>query len=97
MRPIPPKLKEELNADPFMKLCCLCGVIKVQFHHAIEYKGSQLNERWAIVPACKECHDNRLEELQLKALNRATKEELARISKAESFEQRRLYLTGKYK
>jgi hypothetical protein len=96
MRSIPLKLRAELAADPFMKKCCLCGK-RPQWHHAIIISGRQLNEKWAIVPACEEHHRDSLEKLELIALNRATHEELQAISKAIDFFQRRSYLREKYK
>jgi hypothetical protein len=68
MRPIPKKLRKEMEEDPFMQKCCLAGKTNPQWHHAIIFKGRQLNERWAIVPASEDVHKNRLEELELVAL-----------------------------
>jgi hypothetical protein len=101
LNPIPLKLRKEIAEDPYMKKCCLCGNPKVQWNHAIIYKGRQLNEKWAIVPACEDHHDHKnreyIERLQLIALNRASIEQLQAISKAFDFIQRRDYLRGKYK
>lgn len=63
MRPIPPKLKRELAADPFMLRCIhsyLPGATpcsgRVEWEHAFTFAGRQLNERWAIVPVCTGHH-----------------------------------------
>jgi hypothetical protein len=99
MRPIPKKLRNEMNADPYYKVCCMnnrdCEG-RLEWHHTIIHSGRQLNEKWAIVPACKHHHDNDEEQLQLLALNRATIEELSVISKAIRWVERREYLRAKY-
>lgn len=51
MRPVSPKVKKLLLADPYMKQCRLCGSEQVQFHH-IGLLGYQQDEVWAIQPAC---------------------------------------------
>ena len=58
MRPIPIKLRAEMADDPFYTCCCLCGNYEeVQWHHVWIYGGRQINEKWAVVPACKKCHE----------------------------------------
>lgn len=60
MRPIPPKLREEIASDPFMRMCiyrdinapnhdCKGGIT---WEHAWIIAGRQVNEAWAIVPCC---------------------------------------------
>jgi hypothetical protein len=97
MRPIPKKLRDELNGDPYYSRCCLndedCSG-RIEWHHAINYR-TQLNERWAIVPTCYNHHyggKEYLERLELVALERATIEQLQAISKAVNYIQRRDYL-----
>lgn len=85
-----------MSEDPFMRACCLTDDPFPEWHHAIIFQGRQLNEKWAIVPACEYCHKNKLEELEMVALNRASDEELRRISKAVNYFQRRDYLNQKY-
>lgn len=58
MRPIPAHIKRQMLADPFYEQCCCCGAKPVQWHHALQYGGRQINRKWAIVPACKKCHDD---------------------------------------
>ena len=66
MRPIPPKLREEMAADPLYKSCIRRRLLKdhvcqtdplkpfqvVEWEHTIQYAGKQLNEKWAIIPIC---------------------------------------------
>lgn len=65
MRPIPPKLKGNLEEQPRMKACALaayqgeygiCSRGKVDWHHVWTYAGRQINEAWAIVGACQRHH-----------------------------------------
>jgi len=59
MRPIPSELREQLEADPFMKRCIytLPGAPnnacrgRIEWEHAFVYK-QQINEVWAIVGCC---------------------------------------------
>ena len=97
MRKIPIKLRNELANDEWYCRCCLCGDAPVEWHHAIKYRGCQVNERWAIVPACKDCHQRRLKELELVALERATDEDFAKYPNHEHWIQRRKYLQEKLK
>lgn len=94
MRPIPPRLRAEMADDPYYTKCCLANLGgcsgKIEWHHVIIWKGRQLNEKWAIVPACQYHH--RRAELRpekdlflLEALNRAKDEELTVISRAINY------------
>ena len=52
---IPQRLKEEMKADPYYQKCCLTGIkkkdgFKLDWHHAWEYSGRQIQEKWAIMP-----------------------------------------------
>ena len=70
MRPISPAVKKELLADPRMKSCALAPLQglyepchgRVQFHHVWIYAGRQIDEPWAIQPAC--VHHHKLVESQ---------------------------------
>ena len=84
---MPEKLRRQLGGDVFMKKCAFCGSNQVQFHHAIIYKGCQLQEWWAIVPACfrwdgQGCHQLVDKDKEMKlyfelvALERAPKEDI---------------------
>lgn len=75
--------------DPFYKRCCITHRMdcKIEWHHAIQYKRRQLNEKWAIVPLSEEVHkmaDNHdiKEKILHVALNRATDDDLKKYSKA---------------
>lgn len=55
MHPIPPKLRRELSADPFYKICARKGEAcagRITWEHALTYAGRQIQERWAIIPLC---------------------------------------------
>jgi len=98
MRPIPPKLRRELADDPFMKSCCICGDQKVEFDHVFVYSGSQINERWAIVPLCYLHHrGGKLDRprTQYISLQRATDEDLAKYPKRD-WRQLKKYLDAQY-
>ena len=108
MRPLSPETKKELLADPLIKVCCLkddtCkGVIT--FHHAIIYRGRQLDEAWSILSLCEWHHsvgkyqDNGIfnqEKAERIALNRASLKRLMELSKAINYHQRKVYLNRKY-
>lgn len=60
MRPIPKKLRERINKDPFYNSCIHSSREKsspcsgrITLEHAILYTGKQVNELWAIVPCCE--------------------------------------------
>lgn len=55
--PIPEKLRNELDADEFMHRCGLTGAPYPVWHHAFEYAGKRITERWAIFPLAPERHD----------------------------------------
>ncbi len=57
MNPILLPLRKKLNDDPWMKSCCLCHTKQsIEFNHALIYSGRQINEDYAIVPLCSDCH-----------------------------------------
>ena len=94
MRPIPEKLKKELNSDPFYKKCVRretmeCGG-KITFEHALIYAGKQINEKFAILPVCERHHGvNRYQDRgdldkryhEWVALNRMTPQDEAKYPK----------------
>ena len=112
MRPIPPKLRANMQADPFYKKCARRVLLDdhvcepnplnrqlIEWEHAITYKGKQLNEKWAIVPICYLAHRGGLLVKEINvwiALNRATDEELQRISRATDYIRERERLNAKY-
>lgn len=62
MKPIPQKLKQEMKSDPFYSMCCLreistCDTREgVQWHHHLQHEGSQVNEKFCILPLCPHHH-----------------------------------------
>jgi len=66
MRPIPPKMRQELASDPRMRQCSVwtpnarygpCEG-RIEWHHVWTYGGKQINEPWAIVGACHQHHED---------------------------------------
>ena len=56
MNNIPLKIRNQLAADPFMLKCFRhaegeCDG-RIEWEHAHQYRGRQVQEPWAIVPAC---------------------------------------------
>lgn len=85
--PIPPKLKKEMEEDPFYSVCCITGVKneKIDWHHNLQFAGKRVNEKFCILPLAKSVHDNITyykEECDWIMWNRASEEELTRYSKA---------------
>lgn len=100
MRPIPPKLREEMADDPFYKYCCMRDMDvgncegRTEWHHALIFAGRQINERFCILPLCSYHHKNvekpGIKELVTKLmLLRATDEELTKYSKAIDYKKLR--------
>lgn len=72
---------------------------EVEWEHVIIYASNQLQERWAIIPICWLVHRGGMLDKEINewiALNRATDEELLKISKAVHYPHRREYLNEKY-
>lgn len=108
MRKIPEKLKKEILADPYYKVCARknddCDG-RITWEHAIIYAGRQLNEKWAIIPLCTYHHSVDLHQdgpgLDKAinvwiALNRATDAELFAVSKVTPYHFLRETLNKKY-
>lgn len=101
MRPIPPKLRKDLEKDPYYKLCCITGARDVQWHHNLIFAGRQVNERWCILPLSEKIHDlarNKevKEILDWIMINRATEEQLKIYSKAVDYVIMKETLNKKY-
>lgn len=101
MRPIPTKLKSEMERDPFYRRCAVTGrtAEKIDWHHNLIFGGRQVNEKWAIIPLSKQVHDaiHRYKEIvDWIMLNRATDDELKRYSKAVDLISKRARLNKKY-
>ncbi len=56
MRPINLKLRRTMANNDWYGRCCRCGARPVQWHHANLLGNKQIDEEWAIVPACLSCH-----------------------------------------
>ena len=88
-KPIPEKLKQRMDADPYYHRCCVTGTPdyreKVDWHHHFETylhgNRGRLNEAWCILPLVWWVHA-KAEQPQVKMyldwimLNRATDEQL---------------------
>lgn len=112
MRPIPPKLREDLANRPEYKTCMRRHALKdhvceadpltgklIDWEHAIIFGGKQLNEAWAIVPICYLVHRGGKLNKEINvwlALNRATDDELRAISKAVDYIRERARLNAIY-
>jgi len=50
-------MREELAKLPKMRICHLCGsTTAIEWNHALIYQGRQINELYAIVALCRQCH-----------------------------------------
>lgn len=49
---IPPKIRKQINQDPYFRGCALCGKSPVQIHHHLIFGGKQQNEIWSLFPLC---------------------------------------------
>jgi len=59
MNSIPPKLRAELSADPFYRVCARHGPDcdgRVTWEHALMYAGKQIQAKFAIIPLCEFHH-----------------------------------------
>lgn len=104
-KPIPKKLREKMEANPFYHKCCITGtkrgIAKIEWHHNFKWKGERLNEEWCILPVREDVHkkaDTRevREVLDWIMMNRADEETLRKYSKAEDLIAKRDRLNKKY-
>lgn len=110
MRPIPPKIRAQIDEDLFYKNCAFkylgeCDG-RVTIDHTIIFAGRQIDDLFNLVPVCAKHHgvdfyqDAGTElpkEMRLwVALNRATDEELLKYSKAINYLHERTRLNDKY-
>lgn len=57
MHPIPASIRKKLANDLFMTRCAIKGCGRpAEWHHALQFQGRQVQEVFAIVPACPEHH-----------------------------------------
>ncbi len=92
MTPIPVKIREEMANDPFYKTCCLSHLGgcegRIEWHHCLIYGGRQVQQKFAILPACHKHHaevSKYNDQFIHVALNRATDSELQSITKAINY------------
>lgn len=105
-RPIPPKLRAEMDADPYYHRCAITGTrrgpyAKIEWHHAFTWKGQRVNEKWCIIPLLKRIHDKASTKIvkdyvDFLILNRADEATLLRYSKAEDLVAKRNRLNKRY-
>lgn len=92
-----------MAADPYYKKCCLAHygtcLGRIEWHHSLIYGGRQVQQKFAILPACHFHHASVAyfnDEFVRVALNRATDEELRGISKAIDYLKERERLNTIY-
>ena len=99
-------MREQIAADPYYQRCALsrwggCDG-RVQWHHVWIYAGRQINEIWAIEPACEHHHDVVNKDGTIKraferlSLARATAEDLAKYPR-KAWEEIKKYLYAEQK
>lgn len=108
MRTIPTKMREEMSNDPYYRVCSRLDLNcdgRITFEHAVIFAGRQLNEKWAILPLCEFHHavnkhqDGGMLNKEINmwiCLNRATEEELSKVSKAVNYKGMRDRLNKVY-
>lgn len=97
MRPIPKKMREEMNDDPFYSLCCVRDISTckgvIEWHHNLIHASRQVNEKFCILPMC-ELHHSQVHLPMVKGfadavmISRASDEQIDKYG----LEQRRKYL-----
>lgn len=111
MKAIPPRLRAELDCDPYYKKCsrkayfndheCAPNPLNgqlIEWEHAFVHGGHQVQERWAIIPICYYSHRGGgldKEKNQYIALRRATLGELTKYPKTNWY-QLFTYLHSKF-
>jgi len=90
MKAISMKLRKEIDSDSFYRQCCITGRSdeKIDIHHNLIFAGSQVNEKFCLLPLTKSVHDNIVKYKQKCdwiMLNRATDEQLKQYSKSTNY------------
>ena len=101
MRKIPEKLLKDLLLDSYYHRCCRRNEDcfgRITLEHSVIYGGTQINERWAIIPECLHHHlgtglDKRLNELI--AISRMTEADKKKYPKVD-WDMKKKYLEKKY-
>ena len=92
-----------MAADPFYQRCCITGAFakntKVEWHHAFQFAGKQVQEKWCILPLAERVHSEIVhykEECDWIMLNRADEATLRKYSRAVDLIEKRDRLNAKY-
>lgn len=112
MNNMPPWLRKDCASDPQYRTCLRKTALNdhvcrprpldgqlIEWEHAIIVAGKQLQEKWALVPICWYVHSGpgMVKEINVwLALNRATDDELRRVSRAVDYIRERERLNIKY-
>lgn len=109
MRKIPPKIRAQIDQDPYYKVCARkdegnCQG-RITIEHVLIFAGRQIDDLWNLLPICEYHHGvnkfqdggdlNKEKHLWI-ALNRATDEELAKYSKATNYHKEKERLNKIY-
>lgn len=106
MKRIPNHLREKMDANPLYHMCIFHRVkhpasLKIEWHHALIFAGSQVNEEWCILPICVPVHEKAREKhmkerLDHILLNRAPDDRLRHYSKVINYVRERDRLNAIY-
>lgn len=103
MRPIPEKLKQEMADDKYYETCCIAFIGncsgRIEWHHNLIFGGSQVNEKFCILPTCQAHHkiaDRKdiKDMLNWVMLNRATDDELLPFCKVINYTRKKEVLNS---
>ena len=101
MRPISPRFRKMIDADPYFKTCVRahegdCSG-RITIEHVFIYQGRQIDEMFNFLPLCWRHHlvDNNKRYNEFKSLQRATEDELAKYPKKD-WKQLKKYLDKIY-
>jgi hypothetical protein len=59
VKPIPKKMRDEMNKDPFYRKCCIADKDcsgKIEWHHGLIYAGRRVGDKFSILPVCQNHH-----------------------------------------
>ena len=103
-RPIEPKVRQELDNDPFMHKCCVsddhCSS-RITWHHHLKYAGQRSDKAEHILPLC-EYHHDKVDTKEVRErvdwvwLGRLNERQIDAISKAVNYKLRKSFLVTKY-
>lgn len=97
---IPLQMRAEMAEDPFYAQCCVTGRPgRIQWHHNARFGGSNIQQKFAIMPLDIEIHskiDYYKELCDWIMVNRMSDEELTRYTKATDYHFEKKKLNAKY-